>query len=150
LAWVPVALWPGLLLLCWANRHASNSWSVMIVALLLVIWRRGIQFDGFTKTFQTWSGPWIPFFRRYHDYAGLARVEVREHPSRLVELLNEDFRSYLRLELGYYDVVVVRERGDTIRLKRLHNLAAAMLAARQAADFLALPMTVHQTTTSKQ
>lgn len=150
LTWVPAALWPGLLLLCWANRHAGGSWSVAILALLLVLWRRGIQFDGFTKTFQTWSGPWIPFFRRYHDYAGLARVEVREHPSRLVEVLNEDFREYLRLELGYYDVVVVRQRGDTICLKRLRNLAAAMVAARQAADFLALPMTVHQATASKQ
>ena len=144
LAWVPAALWPGLLLLCWANRDASGSWSLAIVALLLVLWRRGIQFDGFTKTFQTWNGPWVPLFRRYHDYAGLARVEVREHRSRLVDILNEDFREYLRLELGYYDVVVVRERGDTIRLKRLRNLAAAMVAARQAADFLALPMSVQQ------
>lgn len=144
LAWVPVAIWPGLLLLCWGNRHAPHGWLGTLIILLLAIWRRGVQFDGFTKTCTRWSGPWTPFFRRHEDYAGLTRIEVREYPSRFAEILAEDFRQYMRLELGYYDVVVVRQRGDTIHLKRCHNLAAAMVAARQTADFLALPMTVHQ------
>jgi len=146
LLWVPAALWPALLLLVWANGIRSETWWAQILALALVLWRRGVQFDGFTKCFWRWNGVVVPLSKRLADYEGMTGIEVRERPSHLAEILPENYRKYMRLELGRHEVVLLHEREGDVRLKCFRNLAAALVAAQQAAEFLALPIKVNQET----
>jgi len=144
LLWVPAALWPALLLLVWANGIHSGRWWAQLLALGLVLWRRGVQFDGFTKCFWRWNGIVVPLSKHLADYEGMTGIEVRELPSHLAEILPESYRKYMRLELGRHEVVLIHDREGAVRLKRFRNLAAALVAAQQAADFLALPIKVNQ------
>jgi hypothetical protein len=144
LVWLPVSLWPALLLLCWTNRHAPSAFFLPLLALLPVFWQRGVAFDGGSKSYHTWNGPLFPLFRRFHDYAGLTGVEVRENHWVFSQFLPETARSYLRLELGHYDVVLIHGRAGARSIKRFRNFAAAIVAANQVADFLDLPVQVHQ------
>ena len=144
LVWLPFSLWPALLLLCWTNRHAPSAFFLPLLALLPVFWQRGVAFDGGSKSYHTWNGPLFPLFRRFHDYAGLTGVEVRENHWVFSQFLPEAARSYLRLELGHYDVVLIHGRAGARPIKRFRNFAAAVVAANQVADFLDLPVQVHQ------
>jgi hypothetical protein len=144
LFWVPAALWPVLALLGWMDGHRASGWLGTLVVLVLVFWRRGVQCDGFTRIVYSWSGVFVPLRKRFHEYQDLTGIEVREHASHWAEILPEGCRAYMRLELGRYDVMLLREKGSPIRLKRFRNSSAAMVAARQAADFLALDLNVQQ------
>lgn len=144
LVWLPVSLWPALLLLCWTNRHAPDAFFLPLLVLLPVFWQRGVAFDGRAKSYQTWNGPFLPIFRRFHDYEGLTGVEVRENHWVFSQYLPEAARNYLRLELGHYDVVLIHGRAGARPIKRFRNFAAAIVAANQVADFLALPVQVQQ------
>lgn len=144
LAWIPVALWPALLLLCWATRQAPNSYILPVALLLPALWRRGVSFDGRTKSYVVWHGPFVPLFRRFHDYAELSQVEIRENHWIFAHSLPDAARNYLRLELGHYDMVLVHGRAGTRQVKRFRNFSAAIVAANELADFLAIPVHIQQ------
>jgi hypothetical protein len=112
--------------------------------LALILWRRGVQMDGFTQTVCSWSGIVVPVHKRFHEYKDLVGIEVREHASHWPEVLSEGCRAYMRLEMGRYDVMLLRDKGGPVRLKRFRNLAAAKVAAQQVADFLALTVDVQE------
>jgi hypothetical protein len=144
LFWVPHAIWPILALAAWVDGHESSSWLWSLVALALILWRRGVQFDGFSRTCCQWQGILVPMRKTYREYSEIIGVEVRRNASGWAAMLSESFRGYMRWELGSQDVVLLMDKGRPVRLKRFRNLAAAMAAARQAADFLAVEMTVHE------